>query len=365
MKQLFFFILTVISAVGSTQPPTEDCGDPTTSTSVSAYNGWLNQGVLNFSGNAEVQNTQPSNNRLGSGGGNIYFAKVLGTYFEMSGFPTTPQAPDNIEVIFGMHNYDTTRLNELLLEYSIDGLTYLPLNYRRYLPMLYAPTPWATMQAVIPKGIDPVNLRLRFTQNSSDKEFRLDDIFLRYYYLLPIRLQQFSATSRGHSVQLFWAASSHNNQEVFYVEKGRDGIHFTTISEQTAKGRGTFTYQLIDDNALNALAYYRLKMINEDGSFTYSYILRVQPKLDTKNILLNVYPLPAKDKLNFQIESSETAKATASITDLSGKTMLIRSLTLVEGINTVSINIQQIQKGLYLLKVATKETSETRKIIIE
>lgn len=364
MKYLLtLVILCSFNLPSYSQPPTETIGTPTGSVSVSKYTGWTNQGVLTFSGNAEVQNTEPSNNRLGSGGGNIFFTNKAGTYFEMSGFDSIQ--PDDIEIIFGMYNYDTTNLKELLLEYSTDGINYFQLPYKRYLAELYQPTPWTSMQANILKKINVRNLHLRFTQTLSTKQFRIDDIFLRYYFALAIKLQEFTSSLHKNSVSLSWKASSDSRNETFSVEKSSDGTNFTTLQEQSAKGSGTFNYLFTDPSPLSASVYYRLKMRSQDGSDSYSKILHVQPKLAENNILQNVYPLPAKSRLNIQIQSSKTEKAEISVTDISGKKLITNSISLTAGINNSVINVQSLNKGVYFLKVVTSQTTEIRKIVVE
>lgn len=365
MKKFFLlYIFYSFTIVGYSQPPTETVGNPAFPTSVNTYTGWVNQGVLTFSGNAEVQNAEPSNNRLGSGGGNVFFSNTIGINFEISNFPTPQAKPDRIELIFGMHNYDEANLSELYLEYSTNGLNYFKLPYSRYLPELYPATPWAAMEASFQNSIDIKNLRLRFTQTSSSKQFRIDDIFLRYYSLLPIKLQQFSASVLRSTVNLVWKASSGSDKESFVVEKSTDGHIFNFAAEQTAKGSGTYNYQFTE-NPTSATTYYRLKMKNEEGTFTYSNVLRVNTKAATKNLIQNIYPLPTKGTLNLQFQSGKAEQADVVITDVSGKTLIKKSISLLEGTNHSFINIHSLNQGVYLLKIVTRQGNEIRKIVVE
>jgi hypothetical protein len=80
---------------------------------------------------------------------------------------------------------------------------------------------------------------------------------------------------------------------------------------------------------------------------------------------VRVYPLPAKGRLNMQIETSKTEKAKIFVTDISGKTLITNFITLAAGLNNTIINIQSLGKGVYFLKIVTSETTETRKIIVE
>lgn len=117
------FKLTVLA-----QPFTETVGNPTDSTSVSKYKGWTNQGVLTFSGNAEVQNIQPSNYRGASGGGNVFFVNKPNTYFDISNFPAeNVDTIDGVEMAFAIYSSDTASSNDLLIEFSKDSINFFPV----------------------------------------------------------------------------------------------------------------------------------------------------------------------------------------------------------------------------------------------
>lgn len=103
---LLFLILSSLNSVAYEQQ-LETVGYPDTTTQVNVYTGWTNQGLLTFSGNAEVQNTQPSDYQGASGAGNIFFTNTPGTYFEISDFP--PDTVSNIHIMYGIRNYDTLR----------------------------------------------------------------------------------------------------------------------------------------------------------------------------------------------------------------------------------------------------------------
>jgi len=102
--------------------PMETVGSPSSSCLVTNYSGWANNGVLSFSGNAEVQSTNPSNNLSASGGGNVFFTNVPGTSMEISGFSATT-APQSLDITFGMYGYNHSNLKEMVLRLSTTGCT--------------------------------------------------------------------------------------------------------------------------------------------------------------------------------------------------------------------------------------------------
>lgn len=361
MKYLFtFVILCSFKSLAYSQPPTETVGNPTDSALVSMYKGWTNQGVLTFSGTAQVQNIQPSNYQSASRGGNVFFTNTSGTYLEISGFPS--DSIDRFEMAFGIYNSDTANSNSFLIEYSKDGINYFPFPDSN--SSNYPASAWTRKFVSLDSHLNPKDLRLRFTQTSATTQIRIDDIDFGYAILLSIKLQQFTSLLNENSVLLSWTASSSSSREIFSVEKSSNGTNFTTLQEQSAKGSGTYNYSFTDPSPLSASTYYKLKMRSEDGSDSYSKILHVQPKPAQNNILQSIYPLPAKDRLNIQIQSSKTEKAEISVADVSGKTLITNYVLLAEGANNAVINIQLLDKGVYFLKVVTSQATETRKIVI-
>lgn len=345
------------------QPPTETVGSLTNSTPVNEYDGWTNQGVLAFSGNAEVQSTNPSNYRGASGGGNVFFTNKPDTYFEISNFPReNVDTIDYVGIVFGIYSSDKANFNDLLIEVSKDSSNFFPIIDTSN--SIYPAATWTTRFVSFNGHFNPKDLRLRFRQTSSTTQFTIDDIHFSYVILLSIKLKQFTSLVNGNSAQLLWTASSNSSEETFIVEKSINGTDFNLVERQYAKGTGTFNYSFTDHSPLNIKTFYRLKMQNEDGTYSYSNVLRVMPIVASKNILLNVYPLPAKDKLNIQLQNKTAEKAAVSVTDIFGKTLIKNTWALAAGGSTHSINIKSLSNGVYFLKVTASQATETRKIII-
>ena len=62
----------------------------------------------------------------------------------------------------------------------------------------------------------------------------------------------------------------------FIIERSADGLTFSGIGTVTANNRaGDNSYSFSDGTPLNKISYYRLKMIDRDGSFTYSRVVKI------------------------------------------------------------------------------------------
>lgn len=83
----------------------------------------------------------------------------------------------------------------------------------------------------------------------------------------------------GNRVQLDWWTLMEMNSSYFEVERSRGGIAFEAIEKVESRGNseGLQHYQLTDFNIEREnLLYYRLKMVDIDGSFDYSKVVSVR-----------------------------------------------------------------------------------------
>jgi hypothetical protein len=88
--------------------------------------------------------------------------------------------------------------------------------------------------------------------------------------VLPISLLNFTATVQDCKTQLNWKTITELNADHFELE--RSGNSFNTITTVAAKGSNS-TYAYTDESPLAGNSFYRLKMVDKDGSYTYSNIV--------------------------------------------------------------------------------------------
>ena len=174
---------------------------------------------------------------------------------------------------------------------------------------------------------------------------------------LPLQLLSFTAklfsssqlvNESARKVVLSWNTANEINLDHFEVQKSMNGRNFTTIGKVRA---GAINYSFTDDKLLAANAfYYRLKMIDKDGKFTFSPVRYI--RIDN-GLFVDLFPNPAKDKLQVVVNSDMT-KATEMhvqvITD-DGKVANNFKWEIQEGKNNKTIDISSLQKGNYYLKI--------------
>ncbi len=194
-------------------------------------------------------------------------------------------------------------------------------------------------------------------------EFWLNNGGLSNNQSLPVELISFTAKKKtNNDVLVEWKTASENNTARFEVElaKGNDEFqqnHFIKIGEVSSHGNSTTvqSYNFADiENHKSGVRYYRLKIVDADGRFTYSAI---RPVVFNDEIRWLVYPNPSNGIFNLVYQVDQGKDVNLKLYDINGK--LAQQLRL-KGNGFVQKHIVDLQSpkfasGLYLLEIEAGE----------
>lgn len=204
-----------------------------------------------------------------------------------------------------------------------------------------------------------------FYVRSRDIEGKFSTTSVKYFEIdniLPLKLLDYSADVDDRFVRHFWTTANEIGVSHFIVERSVDGISFTAAGRVEAKNgtaqQSYFLKETLPPGLLNASTiYYRLKMVDKDGAFSYSKMASVVPK---KLERLSVSPNPATDFVNIAIPKAKMV----AISSITGQTLY--RATLDTSADTHTLRFNKLPAGTYLLKVV-KENNETvvEKLLIQ
>lgn len=80
---------------------------------------------------------------------------------------------------------------------------------------------------------------------------------------------------------------------------------------------------------------------------------------------INLFPNPANNVVNLAITSEEAINGTVSILDLTGKVAYASNLNVAAGQEQVSLPVDQLPSGVYLVRITSETTQQTMKFIKE
>ncbi|TAE18461.1 MAG: T9SS C-terminal target domain-containing protein, partial [Bacteroidetes bacterium] len=99
--------------------------------------------------------------------------------------------------------------------------------------------------------------------------------------------------------------------------------------------------------------YYRLKMIDKDGSFTYSTVVILHSQT-RGGVQLQVLGNPVQNQLNLSLQTSEYTKASLVLRNTVGSVVYqSQPLTLAAGTTNHTIATAQLPAGVYLVELLT------------
>jgi Secretion system C-terminal sorting domain len=171
--------------------------------------------------------------------------------------------------------------------------------------------------------------------------------------ILPLRLLSFTGNKTANGNLLSWQTTNEVNTKEFELQKSRS-TNFNKVATIQARGNGNGTYNYNDAVDIEGTNFYRLKMIDNNGYFTYSTIVRLSNEADNQ---INIYPNPVQSKTTLQI-SNKWIGTTARLIDMQGK--LISSIVLTN--NFTVIDMAKFASGVYMLQL---KDDATQKIIKE
>lgn len=162
---------------------------------------------------------------------------------------------------------------------------------------------------------------------------------------LPVSLIGFQVKQVENATVLYWQTSEEKNSDHFEIQQSEDlrkwnALGNVNAAKESAQRR---EYSFPDAAERFGTQYYRLKMVDTDGSFAYSKIQSI--KLGSSG-LVSAYPNPVVDKL--QIGSKE-ALASVKVTDLTGRAFL----ELSKPKPGQEFSLKNYPAGTYLVKVET------------
>lgn len=171
---------------------------------------------------------------------------------------------------------------------------------------------------------------------------------IRIASTLPVEVNDFRGSIAKGEALLQWHTGVTTGFDHFEVEKSLNGQLFTLAATIRVNG-GTNHYSARIMQS-ESTAYYRLKMVNKDGSV--SYYQQVLTLAQDVSGSIEVYPNPASTSIHIKAESAQILH----LYDLSGKRVL--SVTLKQGLNRVYIG--GLSSGIYFGRLTNENRSSFR-----
>lgn len=277
--------------------------------------------------------------------------------------PPNPAPVTTVSFWMSHDNVYATSLDSLYLTISTDkGATWTRLLPGFQRADATAAAPYWQQEVVDISAYNGQTVQLGF-EGVSDygNIIGLDDININYSGLVPVSLLSFDAVRNGKVNNLQWSTSLEVNTNKFVIERSADGKNFSSLGEVRATGNSTVNqyYRFTDVAPLKALNYYRIRMIDNDNTYKFSEIKSVKNS-GIAEMAVNPNPVNQLMRISLQADANETA--TLTITDLTGKRIISKPMTVVAGLNNFEIPVSQLSSGTYIVTIRLNNQTLVKKI---
>lgn len=155
-----------------------------------------------------------------------------------------------------------------------------------------------------------------------------------------------------NKAKLNWTVDHTEGLAGFALEYTTNYQTITPLGEVAANA-GQLYYNFVDTKPYIGNNYYRLKLLKEDGTFSYSAWRVVHIVRGARPIL---FPNPTQNNLSVQLYIDQASTIRWSVKDLLGREVLQTESTAGTGIQTFQLPTQHLSQGTYILKIENTQT---------
>ena len=183
---------------------------------------------------------------------------------------------------------------------------------------------------------------------------------------LPIELYQFWGSVVDSHNEIQWVTSSEIDNDYFELHHSIDGVTFTLLTEMQGAGNSTTTsnYRFLHFNPKRGVNYYRLTQVDFNGDRTEYTSIAITNKSDNDNNLFsNIFPNPNKSIFYFNYNGNRfNQPINVKIMDWAGRVVLIGSIDKFNNTQGITLDIGNIDSGVYTVIISQGNVSEQKKI---
>jgi len=240
--------------------------------------------------------------------------------------------------------------------------------------LLYNGTPVTAVDTI--RNFDSSLLQIQFTENlSGNISFTYSTIdsvsqvslpatyTINWTPLLPVILANINGVVTNNGATIIWTTAEETNTSQFIIQSSTDGRNFSNEGLVSAKGNSNSqqTYSYTDNNSLvnTGTIYYRLKVVDIDGQFTYSNVVAVTLSDKQTKAAISLYPNPANNQILVSVPVSIGKYFQYKIYSSNGS--LIKSGNMNS--QTELLDIKDIPAGTYMIKVANENGNFVKRFI--
>lgn len=172
--------------------------------------------------------------------------------------------------------------------------------------------------------------------------------------VLPLELIEFSGETSQNATDLWWKIASASDIQEYQLERSFNGEYFEAIIKIPSIGDhdSEHLYTYTDEMGSIRNSYYRLSSVDNDGNLQLLSIKYFHRNNENYNGQLKIFPNPAIDNINIQLENNSAASVVEIfIHSIDGAFIKSFDRELINGFNEIEVNVQDLSTGKYFLTI--------------
>lgn len=177
--------------------------------------------------------------------------------------------------------------------------------------------------------------------------------------ILPVTIISFTGDATSAFNKIEWKTAQEVNVVRYEVERSTDGNNFQKIA--TIRANNSFTYKY-EDGASNAGSYYyRLKIIDNDGTYKYSDIIYLKRVSKSEPRVMNN---PFQNDIRIQFSITQSSKGQINLYNAEGQLVRKESVYMTSGQFTHSMNnLSALPAGTYFVEAIVNNQRWKQKLL--
>ena len=168
--------------------------------------------------------------------------------------------------------------------------------------------------------------------------------------VLPVVLTYFNGYKQNNKIALLWESAQELNLRQYEIEEEDQAtgswINKAVISSRNSNSVVNYNFVDVPLSMTRNYVLYRLKMVDVDGRFSYSPVIKINFKVSKAELFITVNPI-LNDQLKYSLTGlTSNSKVDISIIDYYGRTVL---RTFGFSLQNNNIGIASLAKGMYRL----------------
>jgi uncharacterized protein (TIGR02145 family) len=183
----------------------------------------------------------------------------------------------------------------------------------------------------------------------------------------PVELSSFTSNANGRNVNLIWETQTEKNSDKFNIERKTTGTDWGLIGSVKAAvlSNSPKKYSFTDKNLQSGKYQYRLKMIDNDGSFKYSQVVETEVGLPNSFALSQNYPNPFNPNTVILYSLPLASEVKLIVYNSLGQTVKVLENGFKNaGTYSVNFNATELSSGTYFYKIEAGQFSQVKKMML-